>query len=143
MKNDKLKRGLDYLPFLILVVLFAVLVVKITIAEYTFQWKHVLGLIIISINAFLFYWNHKAGVLSLCVVLLTGLLGLISYNVSIETHTVTIGKDAESQVPVFYGQPIFLLWLLLHFVLSFRYYVGILSKKYWIQFKEELFNKSL
>jgi len=142
MKNEKLKRALDYIPFLVLLILFAVLVLKISISEYVFQWKHVLGLILISINTFLFYWNHKGGVLALFVVLMTGLIGLISYNVSIETYTFTIGKDAETQVPVFYGQPIFLLWLLLHFTLSFRYYVGILSKKYWIKFKEELLNKN-
>jgi len=142
MKNDKLKRGLDYIPLLALVILFAALAVKISTTENAFQWKHILGIILISINLFLFYRNHKAGVLALCVVLLTGLLGLISYNVSTGTYTFTIGKDAGSQVPVFYGQPIFLLWLLLHFVISFRYYVGILSKKYWIQFKEEVFNKN-
>jgi TctA family transporter len=142
MKNQKLKRGLDYIPFLVLVILFSVLAVKISTTENAFQWKHILGIILISINFFLFYRNHKAGVLALCVVLLTGLLGLISYDVSIGTYTFTICKDAEFQVPVFYGQPIFLLWLLLHFVLSFRYYVGILSKKYWVQLKEEFFNKN-
>ena len=142
MKNEKLKRSLDYIPFLVLLILFAVLVLKISISEYVLQWKHYLGLILISINSFLFYWNHKVGVLALFVVLMTGLTGLISYNVSIETHTFTIGKGAETQVPVFYGQPIFLLWLLLHFILSFRCYDGILSKKYWIKFKEELLNKN-
>lgn len=140
MKNDKLKRVLDYIPLLVLVILFAVLAVKISTTENVFQWKHILGIILISINFFLFYRNHKAGVLTLCVILLMGLVGLISYNISIGIYTFSIGKNGESQMPVFYGQPIFLLWLLLHFVLSFRYYVGILSKKYWVQFKEEFFN---
>ncbi|MFT3844001.1 MAG: hypothetical protein QM725_03025 [Lacibacter sp.] len=142
MKNEKLKRLLDYLPFLILVIFFIILIVKIATTEYTFQWKHILGLILICINTLLFCYNHRAGVLFLCFVLLVGLLSFMSYDVRIRTMTYTLGKDENSQTPLFRGQPIFLLWLLLHFILSFRYYVGILSKKYWIQFKEELLNKS-
>ncbi len=142
MKNEKLKKYLDYIPFLILVIFFIILVVKISTTEYTFQWKHILGLILICINAFLLYYNHRVGVLFLCFVLLVGLSSFMCYDVEITTITYTIGKDENFQVPVFRGQPIFLLWLLIHFVLSFRYYVGILTKKYWIQFKEELLNNS-
>lgn len=142
MKNEKLKRVLDYIPFIILVIFFIILVVKISTAGYSFLWKHIVGLVLICINAFLLYRNHKVGVLFLCFVLLVGLASFMSYDVEITTITYTIGKDENFQVPVFRGQPIFLLWLLIHFVLSFRYYVGILTKKYWIQFKEELLNNS-
>lgn len=142
MKNEKLKRVLDYIPFIILVIFFIILVLKITTTEYAFHWKHILGLILICINAFLLYYNHRVGVLFLCFVLLVGLSSFMSYDVEITTITYTIGKDENFKVPIFRGQPIFLLWLLIHFVLSFRYYVGILTKKYWIQFKEELLNNS-
>ncbi len=78
-----------------------------------------------------FWWRHKVGVLTLGLTLLTGLLNLLSYNHAVTTSKWTIGKDADSQIPIFYGQPIFLLWLLVHFIVSGRHYIGIFTKKFW------------
>ena len=96
-----------------------------------FMWKHIVGLLALPLIVLVFFRNHKAGVLVLGLTLCLGLFSLLSYNPVVTTFTLTVGGN----VPVFYGQPVFLLWLLLHFVVSGRYYVGILTRKYW----EELF----
>jgi hypothetical protein len=60
-----------------------------------------------------------------------GLISILFYSHSVTTSIWTIGKNEEFQLPIFYGQPIFLMWLLVHFIVSVRHYVGILSKNFW------------
>jgi hypothetical protein len=47
----------------------------------------------------------------------------------VTTTTWTIGRSEDVQLPIFYGQPIFLLWLIIHFIVSGKHYIGILTKK--------------
>jgi hypothetical protein len=77
-----------------------------------------------------FFRNHKIGVVTLGVVLLTGLIGLLSFSAAITISTHSVGIDGV-YVPLFIGQPVFLLWFLIHLVISGRYYFGIGTKKYW------------
>jgi hypothetical protein len=67
-----------------------------------------------------------------------GLLSLLSYSPVVTTAVFSIRKD-DTSAPIFYGQAIFLLWLLIHFIVSGRHYIGILTKEYW----QTLFNKSV
>jgi hypothetical protein len=138
MIKNKIKKPLDFVPLVILTISAIVLIWTIVTTDTVFMWEHIVGLCFLAINFLAFRWRHKIGVLTLGVTLLIGLLSLLSYSPTVTTSTWTIGKSSDSQIPVFCGQPIFLLWLLIHFIVSGRHYVGIVTIKYW----QDLFNKS-
>ena len=100
------------------------------ISDIGLLWKHILGLILLPINYLLFFWRHKVGVLALGLTLLLGLISLLSYSPVITTTTLS-KEVGDGKLPFFYGQLIFLLWIIIHFILSGRHYVGIVTKKYW------------
>ena len=131
MKKEKVKNVLDYIPFIILTVAALFLIWTVATTNIRLHWKHIAGLCFLTMVGLAFWHQHKIGVLTLGISLILGLFGLLSYSPAISTITMTIGKPGDSQIPVFYGQTIFLLWLLLHFIVSGRHYVGILTKKYW------------
>jgi hypothetical protein len=132
MKQNKAKYNLDFLPLLILII-SAVILITTVIKENTFFLpKHIIALVILVLDGCFFIWRHRIGVLSLGLTLVLGLFGVLSFNYSIAIHTFYVGKNEDSQIPIFYGQPIFILWLILHFVISSRYYEGVFSKKCWM-----------
>lgn len=139
MTKDKIKNFQDFVPLIILTISAIVLVWTAITTDTGFLWKHIMGLLVLPLNYFAFWWRHKIGVLALGLTLIVGLLSLLSYSHAVTTSTWTIGKSADSQIPIFYGQPIFLLWLLIHLIVSGRNYVAIATKKYW----QDLFNKSI
>jgi hypothetical protein len=138
MTKDKIKNLLDFIPLIILTISAIVLVWTVITTDTVFMWKHIVGLCFLPIIFMAFRWRHKIGVLTLGLTLLIGLLSLLSYSHAVTTSTWTIGKSADSQIPIFYGQPIFLFWLLIHFIVSGRHYFGIVTKKYW----QDLLNKA-
>ena len=138
MTKDRIKNLLDFVPFIILIISAIVLVWTVANTDTVFIWKHIVGLFFLPLIFLAFRWRHKIGVLVLGLTLVIGLLNLLSYSYAVTTSTWTIGKSADSQIPIFYGQPIFLLWLLIHSIVSGRHYGGIVTKKYW----QVLFDKS-
>lgn len=130
MTKDKIKNISDFIPLAILTISAIILTYKVIATDALIIWKHIAGFIFLPVNYFLFRWQHKIGVLSLGLTLFTGLAGLISYNHAIVTASSYI-NFGDIRIPVFYGQPIFLLWLLLHFIVSGRHYLGIGTKSYW------------
>ncbi len=139
MTKDRIKNFLDFVPLIILTISAIVLVWTVFSTDIVFMWKHIVGLSFLPIIFLTFRRRHKIGVLILGLTLLIGLLSLLSYSPAVTTSTWTIGKNANYQFPIFYGQPIFLLWLIIHFILSGRHYVGIGRNKYW----QELLNKPI
>lgn len=137
MTKAKLKLLLDYVPLIIITFYAILLIWKRVNGEILLQWKHVVGLIFLTINYFMFFWRHRIGVLCLGLTLLLGLFSLLSFSPAITTTTIYKGSG-DNGVPIFYGQLIFLLWVIIHFIVSGRHYVGIATKKYWIA----LFNNS-
>ena len=137
MTKEKIKILLDFVPLIILTVYAIILVWAVINLDTGFLWKHIVGLIFLPTNYFLFWRRHKVGVVGLGLTLLIGLFGLLSYSHSISITKYWVGSG-DTSIPIFYGQPIFLLWLLIHFIVSGRHYVGIVTKKYWF----ELFGKS-
>ena len=131
MIKAKFKFLLDFVPLIIITIYAMLLIWKRLNGEILFQWKHLVGLLFLAINYFMFFWRHKIGVLSLGLTLLLGLLSLLSFSPAITTTTLYKGSG-ETGIPIFYGQLIFLLWLLIHFIVSGRHYVGIATKKYWM-----------
>ena len=132
---------LDFVPLVILTISAIILVWTVFSTDTVFVWKHFVGLLLLPINYFLFWWRHKLGVVGLGLIILLGLLSLLSYDHAITTSTVNIGQ--ESNIPIFYGQPTFLLWFIVHFVLSFRHYVGVLTQKYWQDLFHDLQKRSV
>jgi len=138
MTKEKIKIFLDYIPLVILIISAIILIIT-TISNGTgLLWKHVTGLLVLPINIGFFLWRHKIGVLALGVTIILGLVGFLSYSYTISTNTIYFGKSENFKIPIFYGQSIFLLWLLIHFIISVRHYIGIGTKKYW----SELFNSA-
>ncbi|MBL7733098.1 MAG: hypothetical protein JNM88_18145 [Chitinophagaceae bacterium] len=138
MTKNQIKNLSDFVPLIILTISAIILVWTIMTTEYVFQWKHIVGLCFLPIIFIAFRLRHKVGVLVSGLTLLLGLVSLLSYSPAVTTTILTFGKNEDSQIPVFYGQPIFLLWLLIHFIVSGRHYVAIATKKYW----QEIFSKS-
>ena len=130
MNKYSIKTLLDYIPLLILTASAVMLVAETLISQTGLFWKHYIAFAVLPINYALFAWRHKAGVIALGLTLLIGLVGLLSYNQYIFIAKASIGFDGD-YLPVFAGQPIFLLWLIIHFAVSGRHYVGIASKRYW------------
>lgn len=130
MLRDKFKYFLDFIPLVILAVSAIILLYKVASSNTVLVWKHIVALIVLPINFLLFWWRHKIGVIGLGFTLIMGMFSVLSFSPQITTTTFSLGKEG-SVIPIFYGQAIFLLWLLIHFVVSGRHYVGILVKKYW------------
>lgn len=142
MNNDKLKHYLDFVPFSILTVAASLLIWYIASSAIALSWKHYVGLFVLPINYFMFWKNHQLGVIVLGFTLLLGLIGLLSYDAAITTIALSIGNENAS-IPIFFGQPIFLLWLAIHFGLSSRHYIGILTKPYWQQIASSIKSRSV
>jgi hypothetical protein len=102
------------------------------------QNEHYIGLIFLVITAVLFIIRHKLGVLSLGLTLWLGLINVLSYSAVITFYFFGGSINGHSS-PDIKIQAIFLVWLVIHFIVSGRHYVGIATKQYW----KNLFNKSI
>jgi hypothetical protein len=131
MTKGRIRKILDLVPLIIILVSAFVLFWKAFVSQETsLQWKHYLGFLFLPIIAIMFYKHHQWGVLTLGLTLLLGLAGVLSFSAAISIYTFT-WTPFEARIPLFYGQPIFVLWLTIHFILSGRYYLGIGTKEYW------------
>ncbi|NCI48992.1 hypothetical protein GWC95_03605 [Sediminibacterium roseum] len=131
-----MKKKADYLPLFILYVTAMYLLYAFFDGRILFMWKHYVGFVMIVATTLIFLKNHKIGVLSLGLTVLLGLFGLLSFSPAI--NTITIGKSiGDSQISIIAFQPIFVLWAVIHFALSGRYYVGVASNKYWKNIKSD------
>ncbi len=114
--------------------IFTVYIVSTT--QESFILRHYLGFLSLILIVVLFFINFNLGRVLLGVILLIGLFGGIVLTPSVQTVFLSfnIGK---LPIPIFYGQPIFLLWFVLHLIASYKIYYGAGTKSYWI----DLFNK--
>jgi len=130
-KNTRLKAWLDWLPFGILVVCAVNLIWTVATTDIALSLRHYVALGLLPIVGVIFSWHHKLGLLCLGLLLFLGTVGLLSLSPAIATSSWMFGSGSDNQVTFFYCQPIFLLWLVIHFFLSGRQYVGILTRDYW------------
>jgi hypothetical protein len=100
------------------------------ISEYAIQWQHYLGLIFLGCNALLFRQNHKQGVLFLGLTIVLGIIGFLAFQVGIVGASI-YWTPFGFKIPIFAGNPILLAVFILHFIISNRYYDGILAKNDW------------
>jgi hypothetical protein len=127
----KTKKLFDFVPITTLFVSAIFLVVARFSGDILLQKPHVFGLVLLPLAFILFFFKHKLGVLAIGLIVLLGLFGALSFSPAIST--ITFGKTLADgdNIPLVFFQPIFLLWLTLHLVISGRYYTGIASKRYW------------
>jgi hypothetical protein len=137
MTKDKIKNLLDFIPLIILSGYIIIMFWTISATNIVLQSEHYIGLTFLVITVGLFFVRHKLGVLSLGLTLLLGLFKVLSYSAVISFHSFGGSINGHSS-PEIRIQAIFLLWLLIHFIVSGRHYVGVVTKKYW----QELFDKS-
>ncbi len=134
--KSSLKKKLDLIPLFILIISAAYLIWAYLDGQILFLWKHLVGLILLAITSILFFKLHKLAVISLGLLIILGLFGILFF--SPEVTTLTIGKPLDDlEFPFLRFQPIFLAWATIHFVLSGRYYIGIVTKKYWNDIKSD------
>lgn len=129
MTKDKRKNLSDFIPLLALTVSAFILVGNIAETYTSFLWNHIAGLIILPSIYLVFWWRHKTGVVTLGFAIILGVLGVISYSYSL----VTVGyfvRVSNTELR-FICQPIFLLWLAIHLIVSNRHYRGVWTKQYW------------
>lgn len=125
------KKLLDYLPLGALIISAVLLLISFFTSEISLQARHIAGLILLPVPLVAMLYRHKLGVLTLGLVLILGLFGAISFSPAIMTFTLDKTLWNNQTLTFLYLQPIFLLWFILHLILSGRYYTGVLSKKYW------------
>ncbi len=130
MTYTKVKHLLDFITVAILIILVINLMRLRLNDELIFTWRHWLGILLVLITCYVFSLNHRLGILALGLTLILGLLSVTQYSPGYSV-TSLYWTPFDVRIPIFYGKPIFLLWVVLHFVLSGRYYVGILTKNYW------------
>jgi hypothetical protein len=138
MSKDKTKYLLDFVPLIILTVYAIILGWTIATTNIIFSYEHYIGLALLVTTAGLFIKQHKLGVLSLGLTLLLGLFKVLSYSAAITFYSFggSINGHSSQEIKI---QAIFLLWLLIHIIVSRRHYVGITTNKYW----QDLFNKPI
>ena len=121
---------LDFLPLLILGVSAIISLLIMITSNFIIQWQHYLGIFFLILNGITIYKNHQLGILFLGLTIFFGVVGILSFNVGIIGSSF-YWNPFGIKIPLFIGNPIMLILLIIYFILSGRYYVGILTKSYW------------
>jgi hypothetical protein len=138
LTKERIQKYLDFIPLVILTISALNLIGEATRADVILVWKHYVGLILLPVNYMLFFKNHRVAVVALGLTLCMGLVSLLSFSPSVVTTKYSIGVKDVFEVPLFYGQAIFLIWLLIHFLVSGRFYFAVLTRKYWQDLIQEI-----
>lgn len=137
MKNISIKKLLDLLLYAGICLWAIASISTMIMSDIVIQWQHYLGLIFLSTNGYIFYRTHQGGILFLGLTLFLAMFGILSFNVGLLVYSST-WTPFGLRIPLFWGNPTLLVLLIIHFIISGRYYVGILSKQYWNTFRESL-----
>ena len=134
--NPKIKIYLDYLPLIILLTSAVILIWTVSASDIAFVRRHYIGLIFLTITTTLFFIRHLFGVLFLGFTLILGLFGILSFSPAITTTYFGFG-NSDNGITLLIFQPIFLLWIVIYFIVSGRHFVGIVTRKYWVEVKNK------
>lgn len=130
-------RLLDFLPFATLCIWGLTSIIRMIIDKNLVQWQHYLGIAFLIATGFAFKRHHQTGVLVLGVTILLGLFCLLSFNVGLVQSSL-FWTPGDIRIPLFWGNPIMLVFLIGHLCISRRLYFGIGTKKYWDAYKSSL-----
>jgi hypothetical protein len=131
MKREQIKYLLDFIPSIILLLYSTELVADLLNRSARIEPANITGLAVLPVIFFLLVKKHKAGVLLLGLVLLLSVIGLFSFSVGYSAWKFGIGNDRSGFSFRSPGNPLFILYFILHTIFSGRYYTGILTRKYW------------
>jgi hypothetical protein len=131
LSKKSIKQIFDYLPLAILMFYAIRLPITLQRSNIPIVWINVTGYIFLTFTVLLFVRRHQFGVLALGLLLLLGLFGGSSFSPGISSFSFGLGHPESRYGFTLYGDPAYILYLTLHFILSGRYYVGIATKKYW------------
>lgn len=135
MQNAIYKRYLDYVPFIILSVAAVYLLITTAQNGIVLRMQHYAGLVFLFVvAAFFILKKHQFAMLVLGLTLIAGYIGFVNYSPVLRTFSFSLTQGGI-MIPLCNGQPLVIICLLLHFILSGRYYVGILTRKYWVTLK--------
>ncbi len=137
MKKQQIKYLLDFIPAIILLLYSIELVVDLLSRPVRIEPANISGLAVLPFIFFLLIKKHQAGVLLLGLVLLLSVFGLFSFSTGYSSWKFGIKNDSSGFSFRSPGSPVYILYFVLHAILSGRYYIGFLTKKYWMNLKSE------
>lgn len=138
MKKQRIKYLLDYIPAIILLLYSTKLVVDLLSRPVRIEPANISGLAVLPVIFFLLVKRHQAGVLLLGIVLLLSVFGLFSFTTGYSSWKFGISNDSSGFSVRSPGSPVYILYFVLHAILSGRYYTGILTRKYWKELRESI-----
>jgi hypothetical protein len=137
MNKERIRYWLDFIPVIILLIYSVQLIYVLTTSPIRIEWNNITGLLILPVLLYLLFKKHKIGVLLTGLVLLLAIFGAVSFTEGISTWGGGLGKKDSAFSFELYGKPVFILYFILHAILSGRYYTGILTRKFWMDLKSE------
>ena len=126
--KPRLKYWLDFIPLLFVVLYVGYSVITMWSNNIVLQAQHYLAIAFIMLDVIILIKHHQSGLILFGFILLSGLFNIVSFDVGVVRHSADI---TAARLPIFRGNATCLLLLVIHFIFSFRYYVGILTKSYW------------
>lgn len=136
MKKQQIKYLLDFIPAIILLLYSIELVVDLLSRPVRIEPANISGLAVLPVIFFLLIKRHQAGVLLLGLVLVLSVFGLFSFSTGYSSWKFGIKNDSSGFSFRSPGSPVFILYFILHAILSGRYYTGILTRNYWKELRE-------
>jgi len=121
---------LDLIPLVITALYGVSTLSSMLIWNYITGWQHWLALVFLIFTSMAFTKRHQLGILCLGLTLILGVIGILSFDLG-NIRASVYWTPFDIKIPLFIGNPVMFVLLILHLILSGRYYVGILSKKYW------------
>ncbi len=142
MAKDKLKNLLDFVPLTILTVNAGVLIWTISTTNIILQSEHYIGLTLLVMTILASIKTHKLLVLLLGLIILLGVFKIVSFSAIIMYYAIggSLNGHSSGDIKI---QPLFLLWLFIHLLVSGRHYIGIFTTKYWRDLFDALINKKI
>ena len=126
MEKYSSKYILDFIPFVAQLVSSTFMVFALLTDDIIPDSKQIIGLVFVFITLCMFLIRHAAGVVALGITLLIGFIGYLTLNVSVQTNAYFFRIGSVEWSTGFF-QPVFLFWLIIHFILSYRCYQEVLS----------------
>ena len=137
MIKGNTKYLLDFIPAIILIGYTVRLIGLLISGTVRIEWMNFTGFAVLPLVIFLLIKQHQLGVLALGLVLLLAIFGAVSFTDGISTWGGGLGKKGSAFSFELYGKPVFIIYFILHVILSGRFYTGILTRKYWVALKSE------
>lgn len=106
------------------------MIYEIQTSLYTYTLRHYFGIILFALFGIILVCNFKLFRVLITLLLIIGLFGGIAITPEIDVVKFTFNLGSLP-IPIFYGQPIFVPFLIMHLFLSYKIFWGVGTKEYW------------